>query len=450
MQEISNVNQIGFFFTLIMAILFIVMPRKYAVMPLLMTALYLTQGQVMVIATLHFTMLRIMILVGFVRIAMRKEYGHVKLNKIDMFLILYVISSVIIKTILWQTSAEFINRLGFAYDAIGSYFLFRCLIKDYDDFRILLKIMAFIIVPLAVAILMERSTGRNIFSIFGGVPEFSELRKWTFRCQGPFRSPILAGTFGATLMPLFIALWFKNGLGNKNRISSIIGFTCATIIAIASTSSGPLMAYLFAIIGLLTWFFKDHMRAIRWGILFSLITLHLIMKAPVWFLMARISEILGGGGWHRAELVDQAIRHFDEWWLLGTKNTAHWMATQLAVNPDSSDITNHFVMVGVNGGLISLILFIFIIIYCFKIIGVSLQLMKNVVIDEKMILWTLGVAVFAHIISFMSVSYFDQIIVFWYMLLAVIASLTTFNSLVKKPGSDTLIEDPLKQSHVHG
>lgn len=429
MQEISNVSQIGFVFTLIMAILFIVLPRKYALVPLLMTALYLTQGQVMIIATLHFTMLRIMILVGFVRIAMRKEYGHVKLNKIDMFLILYVISSVIIKTILWQTSAEFINRLGFAYDAIGSYFLFRCLIKDYDDFRILLKIMAFIIVPLAVAILMERSTGRNIFSIFGGVPEFSEIRNGRVRCEGSFRHPILAGTFGATLMPLFIALWFKDGHGKKNRIIGIVGFTCATIIVMGSTSSGPLMAYLFAIIGLLFWFFRDHMRAIRWGILFSLIAIHLVMKAPVWFLMARIADVLGGSGWHRSELIDQAIKHFDEWWLLGTKVTEHWMGQGLAVNPDSSDITNHFVGVGINGGVISLILFIFIIIYCYKRLGVSLQLMKNVVIDEKMILWTLGVAIFAHIISFMSVAYFDQIIVFWYMVLAVISSLTAPNSL---------------------
>jgi hypothetical protein len=429
MEELTNISPIGMYFTLVMAILFIVLPRKYALVPLLMTALYLTQGQVMVIASLHFTMLRIMILVGFVRIAMRREYDHVKLNTIDSLLILYVIATIITQAILWQTSSDFIYRLGFAYHVLGIYFLFRCLIKDYDDFRILLKIMAFIIVPLTVAILMEMSTGRNIFSIFGGVPEFSELRKWTFRCQGPFRSPILAGTFGATLMPLFIALWFKNGHGNKNRMTSIIGFTCATIIAIASTSSGPLMAYLFAIIGLLTWFFKDHMRAIRWGILFSLITLHLIMKAPVWFLMARISEILGGGGWHRAELVDQAIRHFDEWWLLGTKVTEHWMGQGLAVNPDSADITNHFVGVGIHGGVISLILFIFIIIYCFKRIGVSLQLMKNVVIDEKMILWTLGVAVFAHIISFMSVSYFDQIIVFWYMVVAVISSLTAPNSL---------------------
>jgi hypothetical protein len=37
----------------------------------------------------------------------------------------------------------------------------------------------------------------------------------------------------------------------------------------------------------------------------------------------------------------------------------------------------------------------------------------------------LGVILFVHIVSFISVSYYDQIIVVWYLLLAMIASLTT-------------------------
>lgn len=34
--------------------------------------------------------------------------------------------------------------------------------------------------------------------------------------------------------------------------------------------------------------------------------------------------------------------------------------------------------------------------------------------------WTLGVTLFAHCLSFISVTYFDQIIVLWYWLLAAI------------------------------
>lgn len=440
MEQVSNINQIGAAFTLIMAVLFLVLPRKYAVMPLLMTVLYLPLGQVLIIASLNFTMFRIMILVGFIRIVMKKEYDFVKLNIIDYLLILYVASCFITQIILWQTSAEFVNRLGFAYNAIGIYFLFRCLIRNNDDYSILLKIMALIIVPVAIAGLIEMKTGRNLLSIFGGVPEFSAIRNGRIRCQMSFNHPILSGTFGATSMPLFIALFFKENGRDKNLIIGIIGFTCATIIMVVSSSSGPLIAYLFGIIGLMIWPFRSYMRAIRWGIFFVLISLHVVMNAPVWYLMARLAAITGGTGWHRSQLVDQWLRHFNEWWLLGTKKTSHWMGGMHLLNrPDDADITNHFVGVAVNGGLISLILFILIIIYCYKRLGVSLQLEKNASINIKMLLWTLGVSLFAHIMSFMSVAYFDQIIVFWYMLIAVISSLTTANYLNKKQRSDTLI-----------
>ncbi|MEN6350233.1 MAG: hypothetical protein ABFD08_12665 [Syntrophomonas sp.] len=441
MQQISNINPAAAVFTLIMAILFIVLPRKYAALPLLMTTLYLPLGQVVMISSLHFTMFRVMVLVGFARIAMRREHKDVKLNKIDKFFMLYVVSNLIIYTIQWKTSTSFIYISGHTYNAIGAYFLFRFLIKDYDDCRILMKMMAIIIVPVAFAVLTEMSTGRNFFSIFGGVREFSEIRDGRVRCQASFAHPILAGMFGATTMPLFLSFWCKDSLGNKNAITGIVGFSAATIIAMGATSSGALMSYGFAIIALLIWFYRDHMRAIRWGVFISLLIMHMLMKAPVWFLMARIADILGGSGWHRAQIVDAAVNHFDEWWLLGTRKTVHWTGQGFLDNPDAADITNHFVGVGITGGVISLIFFVLVIVYCFQRLGVSLQLVKDATTSVKMALWTLGVALFAHIISFMSVSYYDQISVFYFMLLAVIASITTSNSLSTNSINDNLIQD---------
>jgi len=49
-------------------------------------------------------------------------------------------------------------------------------------------------------------------------------------------------------------------------------------------------------------------------------------ESPIWFLIGRLSAIIGGTGWARSELIDQAIKHFSEWWLLGTTYTAHWAA----------------------------------------------------------------------------------------------------------------------------
>jgi hypothetical protein len=420
MQDISNVNDFGLIFTVVMAVLLFTLPRKYAHVPLLMTALYLTQGQVVLVGPFHFTMIRVVLLIGWLRSATRGELISIRLNIIDKLFIAYVASAVIIKTLLWQTTEIFINRLGFAYDAIGCYFIFRVLVRDLDDISRLIKHLAILIIPLAITMLTEASTGRNIFSIFGGVDEYSELREGKVRCQGSFRHPILAGTFGATLVPLFVGIWIKKG---TSRVIGTLGIISATAITYTATSSGPLMSYVFAIIGLGMWYLRSNMRIIRWGILASLLLMHMLMQAPVWFIIARISDILGGSGWHRSEIIDQAINHFDEWWLLGTKSTAHWMATTLAVSPDSADITNNFVGVGVSGGLITLSIYILVIVYCFKSVGEQLKYTKDAEISTRFLLWSLGVALFAHIVSFMSVGYFDQIVVFWYLLLASISTI---------------------------
>jgi len=415
----TNVTEISLLFTLLMGIITLLLPRRYAFIPIIVSACYITLGQRIIIATADFTMLRIILLFCWIRIILRGEMSSIKFNTIDKALILYIISAIITYTFLWNTTAALINRLGLAYDAIGLYFFFRILIRDFDDINLLLKTLAIIIVPLACLMLIEKGTGKNLFYIFGGVPMFSQIREGSVRCQGSFAHPILAGTFGATLIPFFIVMWFKN---EGTKALAITGFIAATIIAITAHSSGPAMAYLFAIIGMLMWRFRERMRAIRWGILFGLIALHMVMKAPVWFLIARLGELIGGGGWHRSELIDSCIHHFSEWWFIGTTYTRHWMPTGVTYSPDQTDITNQFIRVGVDGGMVTLLLFIAVIVFCFRGVGQALKAAKDEPFAIRIILWAMGASLVAHIASFFSVRYFDQIIVFWYLLLALIST----------------------------
>ena len=98
------------------------------------------------------------------------------------------------------------ERLGYMFDAGGLYIAVRVLIRSADDLADTLMILALLLIPLAVLMGFERVTGRNLFSMFGGVPEWSEVRDGTVRCQGPFDHSILAGTFGAASFPLMVGL----------------------------------------------------------------------------------------------------------------------------------------------------------------------------------------------------------------------------------------------------
>ena len=420
-DNVTNINLLGFLFTFLMGVLILFLPRRYALIPIIITTCYMTVGQQIVIVMFHFTILRIVIFFGWIRVTIRKEISSIRLNVIDKTIIWWVIASVVTYTLLYWTSADFINRLGFAYNVMGLYFLFRVFIRNFEDIERTIKFFSIIIVPLACAMLMENATGRNFFSIFGGVPEITEMRDMKLRCQGPFLHPILVGTFGATLIPLFLGLLIK---GKSDRVKALMGLGAATIITVTSSSSGPILSYLFGIIGLCLWRFRNNMRAIGLGVVFSLIGLHIVMKDPVWYLMARISNLIGGKGWYRSYLIDQTVAHFSEWWLIGTKNTSQWMPFYFEWS-NKADITNQYIGEAVNGGLFKLVLFIVVIVLCFRGIGRGLRFKQNQPFATKIILWGMGSALFAHVVSFFSVAYFDQIIVSWFLLLAMISNINS-------------------------
>lgn len=438
----TSLNVIGMIFVLIMGVLILVLPRRLAFIPIIITACYMTLGQQLLISVFHFSALRIIILFSLIRLFMRREIFTINLNTIDKAIIFWVISSFVIYNLHDQTTEAFINRLGFAYSAIGVYFSFRAYIRDLDDVKTAIISISIIIIPLAIEMLSEYITGRNIFSILGGVSEEVIFRDGRLRCQGPFRHPILAGSLGATLLPLLVALWFQE---KRSKLLTAAGIISATIITITSASSGPLMVYCFSVFGLLMWRFRMYMRALRWGALFALISLHLVMKAPVWFLIARLANITGGTGWHRAFLIDQAISHFDQWWLLGMRDTAGWLPYALAINPTSTDVTNQYIAEGLSGGLLTMLLFIMIIILCFRTIGLSLKALEKSSFAENIMVWSLGASLFAHALNFISVSYFDQIIIFWYLSLAMISAVG--DSTKDKNGSGIIANGDTARCH---
>lgn len=394
---------------LIAGIWLLVTQRKNVLVIFLFIGIFIPSDQRILVAGLNFTILRIIILFGLLRLVIRSEFRLTRLNTIDKTIILWGIYSIISYTLLRMDFDAFINRIGsIAINALGVYFLFRYYLKDLTDIDRVIKILVIISVILAFFMLIEQVTGRNMFSVFG-LPEYTPLRSDRLRSQGPFMSPITAGIFGATLMPLFVSLWWADKTTKK---LAIIGFISASLITLTSSSSGPLLAYFAGLVGLFMWPYRMHMRKIRWGILFSLISLHMIMKADVWFLLGRISILQGSTGYHRAKLLDSFISNFSGWWLLGTQSTYDWGYQMF-------DVVIQYVSEGVQGGLLKLVLFIAIISLCFRSIGLMVKSCDNSSMQKRY--WAFGSSLFVHVVGFFGITYFDQINLGWYFLLAMIS-----------------------------
>lgn len=413
-KDITNIHPLGLSAVLILGMAMFFLPRRLAVLPMLCIACLVPMTQKVVIIGLDFNYLRIMVVFGVMRLLYKKEYVGFMWKPLDTVVVLWAISSMLIYTLQQGTFSAFVNRLGFGFDAFGMYFLFRCLIRSWSDVDTLIFGTLLISIVVAFFFLIEHKTGRNMFSIFGGIPEITNVRQGRLRCRGAYSHSILAGCFWASMMPLFAARWWKS---SKDRFYAITGLVTSLIIVICCASSTPVMGVLSGIIGGLMCLLRHQMRLVRWLVLFTLITLHIVMTAPVWHLISRVSAVGGSTSYFRYKLIDASITHFYEWALLGTKSTAHWFW-------GAQDITNHYILEGVNGGFLTLGLFVAVIAVAFREVG-RLWRSENQNRYRLAFSWAIGVTLFVHCVNFIGISYFGQIWILWYLLLAMIGSLST-------------------------
>jgi hypothetical protein len=283
------------------------------------------------------------------------------------------------------------------------------LIQDVQDIAGVARIFAFVVTILGVCMLNEHVQHVNVFGYLGGAPLMPVTRDGHVRAQATFGHPILAGCFGATLVPLFVWLW-QSG---KSRVVAASGIAGSTLMVFCSSSSTPVLAYVAGVGALFAWPFRKSMRAVRWGIVLTIATCAIVMKAPVWFILAHINVTGSSGGYDRAKLIDVCLRHFKDWWLIGSNQYGTW-------DWDMWDLSNQFVAEAEVGGLVSLACFIAMISRAFGRLGTMRRQLAGK--PEEWLFWTLGAVLLSHIFAYFGVSYWDQTQVWWFAFLSMISA----------------------------
>jgi hypothetical protein len=386
------------------------LPRRWAALPLIIGGCYMSRDRGLDIGPFTFTVLRLLIMVAAARVTLRREWLFELEGSLDTLVVLWGVWMVVSVAFHDNAPAAIVYRLRLAFEGVGLFFLFRSFFRSRDELYQMPVIVAVALAPLAIAMVAEKVTAHDLFSVFGGVPESAVVRNGTVRAQGPFGSPILAGTVGAVSFPLMFALW------SKSRVLAVSAMSVCLAIVLASASSGPILTASASVVALAFWSWRRQMRWVRRGLFWGYIALDAVMKAPAYYLMARIDLTGSSSSYHRARLIEEAIAHLNEWWLIGTDYTRHWMPTGLEIDPNNTDITNHYLGMGVAGGLPLMLIFIAMLVKGFSSIGVGLR--EETSQDQKFLVWAIGAALFAHTVTCISVSYFDQSIVFFYLTLA--------------------------------
>ena len=410
-------NPPGIVLVLVCCFATLFLPRRHALLPLFAATCLTTIGQSLQIAGINFWITRLVFVAGGLRVFLRHERRRGGLLSLDGLVVLWAIWALVSSLGHEDSWHAFIWRAGMAFDACAVYFLVRTFCQSTEELEAVVAGLAGVLAVVAAEMLFEKVTGRNLFAMFGGIAEASAVRGGKIRAQGPFLHAILAGTVGAVCLPLFIAF-----LRERTKTSVLGVVACLAMIA-ASVSSGPIMSLGAAVCALLMWRFRDRLYIFRWGAVLVYVGLTFVMKSPPYYLIARIDFTGESTGFHRAALIQSSIEHLREWWAWGTDYTRHWMPTGVAASTQETDITNQYIRMGVIGGLPLMFLFLAMVWRGFVYAGDVVNRWVNASKRTKSIAWALGASLFSIFATGISVSFFDQSVLFVYLVLGVLGSL---------------------------
>ncbi len=377
---------------------------------------YMTAGEGVNVLGFNLPIFRLLLLVGVARLLFEGKGLQGGINTVDKVIIgwgAWVFFASLFHE--WTPGSGPKFAAGSIFNVMAFYFMLRSFCRSPGVLYDLFGMLCWILVPVAVLMLVEQIAHRNYFSVFGGVDPVPDFRNGRYRAQGPFSHAILAGTVGAGCVPLVIATW------SRNRIRALFGLGSCILMVAACASSGPIMSLIFAVGALFLWRHQSLVRILVKSVVPVYVLLAMLMERPPYYLISKIDLTGASTGWHRSFLIEQTIKHLDEWWLFGTDRTRHWMPRQGKISEYHTDVTNHFIAFGVNGGLLSILLVIAAIWIVYKIVGNTLkdpQASK----ETKFLFWCLGSSLFAYCASGMSVAFFGQALFFFWLPIACLAS----------------------------
>jgi hypothetical protein len=393
---------------LIAIVLILTLPRNKAIAPFLLAFYTIPVAQVVLLGPLHFPVLRILILATFARTA--TQGGPTSnhrfpggFNRLDKVVVLWIVSAFVVVSLQWMDAQALVKFVGDLLDSLGGYLAVRYLIPDRTTVRRAIKVLALICVIQGICMMSEQSTHQNVFAFLG--ENQPAVRDGHVRSEGVMGT-LFGGAFAGVSIPLFVWLWTEKGC-KKEATAGLIG---ATAMVMATHASTAWMGYGASLLGLSFWPLRKQMRFVRYGIVATLVGLHLVMHGPVWSLIEKIDLTGGSSSYHRYMLVDNCIRHFNDWWLFGYRNYGSW-------GYDMWDLCNQFVVAALTGGLITLVLFTMIYSRCFGSIGKTVKEIKGNQ-GRAWLLWCLGADLFANVVASFGINYMIQLQIMLFVLIA--------------------------------
>jgi hypothetical protein len=313
------------------------------------------------------------------------------------------------------------NRAGYVMDTWFAYMAARLIITDKATIISVLKFVAITLIPLAILGMVESVSGWHPFAAlkrfraWSPIEEVYNVVRWGFsRAMGPITHPIKFGCVLAMFVPVIFYLRHQRGW----RLFAYVSTGFVLLGTLSSMSSGPWLMAMIAIFCLIMERYKSWVKPLLIFIIISSGIVQVISNRNIHHVIASYANPAAGAAAHRAKLIDLAVEHFDEWWVIGYKGVDPGWGPRLGMA--HTDVTNKFILHGVYYGILG------VIALCGAlVVGLRIVIRLHNSSDDLQLqswAWALGSWLVVIVTGFMSVNFGGQVESLFYIILGMVGS----------------------------
>ena len=357
---------------------------------------------------------------------------------LDTLVLVYVIVGSAVTFIVHPFHIALENRGGTIVDTWFLYLSVRLCITERHHVLTIAKWLSVCLVPLAVLGAIECYTGYQPFARLAANAPWAldaerggAVRFGLTRAIGPNGHPIVFGLCFTTLLPLTYYLRHEH---NNWRTMAYLVSALAVVGAISSMSSGPFAALMATVACLTMEPLKKYVRAVLIVLVVCLILAEAGSNNPVYYVVVGLVNPFGGAGWHRVRIIDLAIQHFGEWYLLGYGGKDPGWGQYLGMG--RTDACNQFIVTGIRFGVWGLVAFCSVLAVALRTVIFAHNSSQDPMM--KSLAWALGSILISLMAAFFSVALMGQSVFLFYFVLGMVGAFST--TAVTTPKNNDLLQ----------